>query len=361
MKVGVVREVKPHEHRVALTPAGAHALVGAGHEVFVEVGAGEGSQLDDDGYAAAGATLLPAAADVWGVADLVVKVKEPQPGEFAHLRPDLTIFTYLHLAAYPDVAAALVRSGCTAIAYETVRELDGSLPLLAPMSEIAGRMAAQVGARFLERYQGGRGVLLGGATGVAPSRVVVVGAGVAGVNAAAMASGLGADVTVFDISLPRLRELERIERGRLRTRMSNPFELAEAAAGADLVIGAVLLPGARAPMVLDRRAVAAMRPGAVIVDISIDQGGCFETSHETTHSEPAYEVDGVVHYCVGNIPGAVPRTSTLALTNVTLPYVVAVAGLGSDLAVQRSPALAEGLNVRRGELVNAAVREAVAA
>lgn len=360
MKVGVVREVKVAEQRVALTPSGARTLIGDGHEVLVEASAGLGGHFTDTDYVAAGATIATDAAAVWGGADMIVKVKEPKAEEFGFLRPDQILFTYLHLAAYPAVSAALTAAGTTAIAYETVQAGDGSLPLLAPMSEIAGRMAAQVAAHCLERPNGGRGVLMGGASGVEPANVVVVGGGIAGVQAATIAAGMRADVQLFDTNLARLRDLDRVDLGRIRTRAASPASLADAAVAADVVIGAVLLPGARAPIVLDEDTIAAMAPGSVLVDISIDQGGCFATSRETTHAEPTYERHGVVHYCVGNIPGAVPRTSTIALTNATLPYMRAIAGLGVDAAIAADPVLAGGLNVRGGEIVHAAVAGALA-
>lgn len=359
MIVGVPTETKRDENRVAITPAGVHELSSRGHTVLVEAGAGDGSRVPDSEFAEAGATMVADASEVWG-ADLVCKVKEPQADEFRHLRADLTLFTYLHLAAYPAVAAALVASGCTALAYETVQDSQGRLPLLAPMSEIAGRMAVQVGAHFLERAAGGRGILLGGAPGVEPGRVVVIGAGMAGVNAVSIARGMEADVTLFDVSLDRLRPMDAVHRGAVKTRMSHALDVARAVVEADLVIGAVLLPGARAPHVVTAETVRRMRPGAVMVDISIDQGGCFETSRETSHSDPVYEVDGVLHYCVGNIPGAVPRTSTWALTNVTLPYAMILADRGVDGAVAARPELATGLNVRGGAVVHRAVAAALA-
>ena len=358
MIVGVPTETKRDESRVAITPAGVHELVVGGNTVRVQAGAGEGSRVGDAEYADAGAVIVRDAADAWS-AELVCKVKEPQPDEFAHLRPDLTLFTYLHLAAYPAVAAALVASGCTAIAYETVQDAQGRLPLLAPMSEIAGRMAVQVGAHFLEREAGGRGVLLGGAPGVEPGRVVVIGAGMAGSNAVSIARGMEADVTLFDVSLDRLRPIDAVHRGAVKTRMSNALDVARAVVEADLVIGAVLLAGAKAPRVVAAETVARMRPGSVMVDISIDQGGCFETSRETSHSAPVFTVDGVLHYCVGNIPGAVPRTSTWALTNVTLPYARLIAARGLDAAVAARPELGGGVNVRGGAVVHPAVAAAL--
>lgn len=352
MRVGVVRETKIDENRVALTPSGAHALVEDGHDVLVEAGAGSGSKIDDSEYIEAGARILAQAGEVWSGSDVIVKVKEPQKAEFEYLREDLILFTYLHLAAYPEVARALTGSGATGVAYETVQMPDRSLPLLAPMSEVAGRMAVQVGARFLEKYQGGRGILLGGVPGVEPATVVIIGGGVAGSNAAQIAFGMGADVIVFDLSPIPLREIDKQYHGGVQTRVASPLAIREAATRADLVIGAVLLPGARAPRLLSREDVANMRSGSVIVDISIDQGGCFETSRETKHSDPTYVIDEVIHYAVGNIPGAVPRTSTFALTNVTTPYLRLIASEGLDSAMKRRPELAGGLNVRGGEIVH---------
>jgi alanine dehydrogenase len=359
MKIGVPTETKTEESRVAMTPAGVHDLVAAGHTVLVQAGAGDGSRVPDAEFADAGATIVPDAATAWGDADLVCKVKEPQPAEFEHLRPGLLLFTYLHLAAYPAVAAVLRERRVTAIAYETVQDAQGRLPLLAPMSEIAGRMSIQVGAHFLEREAGGRGILLGGCPGVEPANVVIVGAGMAGANAASIARGMEADVTIFDLNLDRLRAFDAIHRGAIKTRVANSLDIARAALDADLVVGAVLLPGAKAPRVLTRDTVAKMKTGAVLVDISIDQGGCFETSRETKHSDPVYEVDGVLHYAVGNIPGVVPRTSTWALTNVTLPYVLAIAEHGLDGAIERRPELAGGVNVRDGEIVHPVVADAL--
>ena len=357
--VGVPTEIKTDENRIAITPAGVHELSLGGHTVLVETGAGLGSAFEDDDYRAAGATIVPTAADAWA-AHIVCKVKEPQHDELGFLRADLVLFTYLHLAAYPDVAIALERSGCTAIAYETVQDDQGRLPLLAPMSEIAGRVAPQVGAYFLERSNGGRGLLLGGAPGVERGKVVVIGAGMAGQNAALIARGLEADVTIFDTNLDKLRFIDSIHRGAIKTRMSNLLDVATEVVNADLVIGAVLVPGGRAPKVVTRELVGRMKKGAVLVDISIDQGGCFETSHETKHSDPVYTVDGVLHYAVGNIPGAVPRTSTIALTNVTLPFVRVLADHGVDGGVQQRPELASGINVRGGAIVHPAVKAALA-
>ena len=360
MKIGVVTEAKTDENRVALTPAGAETLVADGHEVLVQVGAGGGSHFADDDYEAAGASMIADPAAVWGDSDIIVKVKEPQDHEFSFLREGLTLFTYLHLAAYPKVAEALVESGTNAIAYETVVLPDRTIPLLAPMSEVAGRMAPQVGARMLEKFAGGRGILIGGIPGVGPANVVIIGAGMAGSNAAQIAVGMGARVTVFDMNPAPLRRLDSIYRGALSTRLGSPSDVKAAARSADLVIGAVLLPGKRAPRILDAADVAEMQEGAGIVDISIDQGGCFETSRETKHSDPTYVVDGVVHYAVGNIPGAVPRTSTFGLTRVTLPYLRSLADHGIDGATERRPELAGGLNVRGGEIVHPDVAEALA-
>ena len=357
MIVGVPTEVKDNERRVAITPDGVRELVGRGHTVRVQSGAGVGSSITDDELARAGAELV----DVEGAwdAELVVKVKEPQPQELGFLRPDLTLFTYLHLAAEPDVAEALVSSGATGLAYETVQLDDGSLPLLAPMSEVAGRMATQIGAHWLEAEHGGKGVLLGGAPGVRPARVVVIGAGNVGWNSAWIAAGMEAEVLLLDRNLDRLRWVDQIHKGRIVTLASNRGAVERAVAGADLVVGAVLVPGGRAPTVVTAEMVAGMQPGSVIVDVAVDQGGCVETTHETTHSDPTYVVDGVVHYAVGNIPGAVPHTSTYALTNATLPYVALVADHGVDGAIAADPALGPGLNTRRGVITNPAVAEAL--
>jgi len=355
--VGVPTEVKDSERRVALTPDGVRELVAHGHQVLVQRGAGEGSSITDGELAAAGAELV-GVDDAWA-AELVVKVKEPQPEELAYLRSDLTLFTYLHLAAEPDVAAALVSSGATGLAYETVQLADGSLPLLAPMSEVAGRMATQIGAHWLEAEHGGRGVLLGGAPGVRPARVVVIGAGNVGWNAAWIAAGMEAEVLLLDRNLDRLRWVDQIHKGRIMTLASNRGAVERAVAEADLVVGAVLVAGGRAPMVVTEEMVRGMKRGAVIVDVAVDQGGCVETTHETTHSDPVYEVGGVLHYAVGNIPGAVPNTSTYALTNATLPYVAAVATLGVRGAVAADPALGPGVNTAGGAVTNATVAEAL--
>jgi alanine dehydrogenase len=355
--VGVPREIKVQEARVAMTPDGVRELVAHGHRVVVERGAGEGSALPDADYEAAGATL-GSAADAWG-ADVVVKVKEPQPEELSLLREGLVLFTYLHLAAYPDVAHALLEHGVTALAYETVQLADGALPLLAPMSEVAGRMATQIGAHYLERENGGRGVLLGGAPGVRPARVVVIGAGNVGWNAAWIAQGMEAEVLLLDKNLDRLRWVDQIHRGRIMTLASNRGSIERAVAGADLVIGAVLVAGGRAPTVVTEDMVAGMKRGAVIVDVAVDQGGCVETTRETTHDDPIYVVHDVIHYAVGNMPGAVPHTSTYALTNATLPYVLAVVEAGVAEAARRDAALAHGVNIVRGAVTNAAVADAL--
>ncbi|MCY0885263.1 MAG: alanine dehydrogenase, partial [Firmicutes bacterium] len=344
MRIGVPKEIKPDEDRVALTPAGVLALTRAGHQVLVEQGAGTGSGFADAEYLQAGARLLPEAAAVWSEAEMVVKVKEPLPEEYRYFRADLVLFTYLHLAAAPELTRALVESGLGAVAYETVQLEDGSLPLLTPMSEVAGRMAPQVGAQFLERPQGGRGILLGGVPGVLPGRVVIIGGGIVGTNAARIAVGLGADVTLIDINPERLRQLDDLFHGSVRTLMSNEYNIAEAVRTADLLIGAVLIPGARAPHLVSEAMVASMAPGSVIVDVAIDQGGSIATiDRATTHSHPTYIRHGVVHYAVANIPGAVPRTSTLALTNATLPYIRRLADRGLRDALRESPALARGL------------------
>ncbi|MFZ6004659.1 MAG: alanine dehydrogenase [Actinomycetota bacterium] len=359
LTVGVPTEVKTDERRVALTPDGVRELESHGVTVLVQAGAGEGASIEDDAYKAAGAEIVSSAAETWARADLVCKVKEPQADEFEHLRADLTLFTYLHLAAYPKVAAALCEAGTTALAYETVMRADGSLPLLAPMSEVAGRLAVQAGAHFLEAPQGGRGVLLGGAPGVQPARVVVIGAGNVGWNSAWIAAGMEAEVNLLDKNLDRLRFVDQIHKGRITTLASNRGTVERCIAEADLVIGAVLVAGGRAPVVITEDMVQTMKPGAVIVDVAIDQGGCVATSHETTHHQPTYVTHGVVHYCVGNMPGAVPATSTHALTNATLPYLVDVAVHGATDACRRDPVLAPGLNTEGGQVVNAVVAEAL--
>ena len=357
MIIGIPKEVKDHEYRVAATPEGVREAVGQGHRVVVQQDAGVGSAIADDDFVAAGAEILPDADAVFA-ADLIVKVKEPQPVEYARFREGQLLFTYLHLAADGPLTRFLAERRVRAVAYETVMLPDGRLPLLAPMSEIAGRMAPQEGAAALERPRGGRGVLMGGASGVAPANVVVLGAGMAGANAAQIAAGMEADVTVVDRNVDRLRDIDRVWRGRIHTVMSSTLAIEHLVLGADLVVGAVLVPGAKAPHLVTADLVSRMQPGAVLVDISIDQGGCFETSHVTTHSDPTYLVDGVVHYCVGNMPGAVPRTSTYALTNVTWPYVLHIAGQGLEAAVAADPALALGVNVWDGAITNAGVAAA---
>jgi alanine dehydrogenase len=358
-KVGVPREVKDGEHRVAITPDGVSELRANGLEVLVEAGAGADVSIADGDYAAAGAEIVAAAADVWARADLVMKVKEPQAEEFARLRPGLVLFTYLHLAAYPSVADALLDQKVTGVAYETVQLDSGALPLLAPMSEVAGRMATQIGAHFLERESGGRGILLGGVPGVRPAHVVVLGAGNVGWNAAWIAQGMEAEVTLLDKNLDRLRFVDQIHQGRIVTLASNRGTAARAVSEADLVVGAVLVPGGRAPVVVTEEMVTSMRPGSVIVDCAVDQGGCVETIRETTHADPVYERDGVVHYGVGNIPAAVPHTSTYALTNATLPYALELATKGVSGATERDAALAAGVNTVAGNVTNAAVAEAL--
>jgi len=359
LTVGVPREVKADEHRVAITPDGVREVVARGGRVLVEAGAGIDSAITDDEYRASGAELVDDAADVWGGADLVCKVKEPQESEYALLRDDLVLFTYLHLAAYPEVAGALVRSGTTGIAYETVQLASGALPLLAPMSEVAGRMAIQIGTHFLEKHNGGRGVLLGGVPGVQPGRVVVLGAGNVGWNAAWIAAGMEAEVLLLDRDIDRLRFVDQIHRGRITTLASNRGAVERAVEGADLLIGAVLVPGGRAPTLVSEELVRAMKPGSLVVDVAVDQGGCIETTHETTHADPVYEVGGVLHYGVGNIPGAVPRTSTYALTNATLPYLAELVAEGVRGATWADRALRAGVNTAGGAVTNPAVAAAL--
>ncbi|WP_433675380.1 alanine dehydrogenase [Microbacterium gorillae] len=358
MRVGIPAEVKNNENRVAITPAGVDALVHRGHEVLVQSGAGVGSSITDDMYVAAGATIVPTAGDAWG-ADLVVKVKEPIASEYGFLR-DQVLFTYLHLAADRPLTEALLAAGTTAIAYETVQLPDRTLPLLSPMSEVAGRLSIVVGSHTLMRASGGRGALMGGIAGTPNAKVVVIGGGVAGEHAAATALGMGADVTVIDISLPRLRDLERRFDGRIETRVSNRWEIADQVSRADLVIGSVLIPGASAPKLVTDEMVSTMKKGAVLVDIAIDQGGCFEGSHPTTHDDPTFAVHDTVYYCVANMPGAVPETSTRALTNATLPYLVALADKGWEQAFATDAALAAGLNTHAGAITNPAVAAAFA-
>jgi alanine dehydrogenase len=355
MKIGVPKEIKIHEYRVGLVPAAVRELTGGGHQVLVQSGAGAGIDCSDEDYRNAGARIAPSAEAVFNESQMIVKVKEPQLGECARLRGDQVLFTYLHLAADRPQAEALIKSQCVAIAYETVTATDGSLPLLMPMSEVAGRMSIQVGAQYLQQGNGGRGVLLGGVPGVAPAKVVVIGAGVAGTNAIEMAHGLRAEVTAIDRSIRRLRELDRQFHGAVRTLFSTADTIERAVADADLVIGAVLLPGAAAPKLVSNAMIRRMRPGSVVVDIAIDQGGCFQSSRPTTHAAPIYVIDGVIHYCVTNMPGAVPRTSAFALNNATLPYVKALADKGWERATAEDAGLAAGLNIVHGTVVHAAV------
>lgn len=356
--VGVPKEVKQAEGRVALTPDGVREFERLGINVFVETGAGEGASITDADFVAAGADIVPTAGDAWAC-DMVVKVKEPKQEEFQFLRSDLTLFTYLHLAAYPEVAKALINAGTTAVAYETVQLKDGSLPLLAPMSEIAGRLAPQMGAHFLERHNGGRGVLMGGSPGVRPARVVVLGAGNVGWSAAWIAAGMEAEVVLLDKNLDRLRYVDQIHRGRIVTLASNRGAIERSVADADLVIGAVLVAGGRAPVVVSEDMVKTMKPGSVIVDVAVDQGGCIETTRETTHMQPTYNLHGVVHYAVGNMPGAVPNTSTYALTNATLPYLLDVATLGARDAAAKKEPIRHGVNVVGGQVTNEPVANAL--
>jgi len=357
LRIGVAKEIKTDEYRVALTPAGARELVQKGHEVLIESTAGDGSSFFDADYARAGARVV-SVDDVWGLSELLLKVKEPIAAEYPRLREGLVLFTYLHIAADEPLTRALVDSGITAVAYETVETDDRRLPLLAPMSEIAGRLAAQAGAYFLEKPLGGRGLLLGGVPGVAPGRVLVIGGGIVGYNAAIIAIGLGAQVTVLDRSIDRMRYLDEILSGRVSLVMSSTLQIEASIAEADVVIGAVLVPGARAPKLVTREMLGLMKKGAVIVDVAIDQGGCVETARPTTHSNPVYEVDGITHYCVANMPGGVPITSTKALTNATLPYVESIAERGLVRAVSHDPALARGVNVLDGRITYEAVAEA---
>ena len=359
MRVGVPKEIKNHEYRVGLTPPSVSELTAAGHDVIVQTGAGLGIDFEDSDYVEAGARIVADARTVFAESDMIVKVKEPQPQEVAMLEPRHLLFTYLHLAADKPQAEGLIKSGATCIAYETVTANDRSLPLLKPMSEVAGRMSIQVGAHYLEKEQGGRGVLLGGVPGVAPARVAILGGGVSGVNAAQMAVGMRADVTIYDISNTRLAELDMFFSSQIKTAYASKAAIASAVKNAHLVIGAVLVPGAAAPKLVTREMLKTMKRGSVLVDIAIDQGGCFETSHATTHDNPVFEVDGVIHYCVANMPGAVARTSTFALNNATLPFVLKLANLGAEAAMKADHHLAAGLNVSAGKIRHQAVAEAL--
>ncbi len=357
MIVGIPKEIKDNEYRIAMTPGGVHQLVEHGHTVLVEAGAGEGSYFPNQEYAEAGAELVSVEA-VWRRANMIVKVKEPLPAEYSYLRPDLVLFTYLHLAAEEKLTRAMMESSVTGIAYETVELSNGSLPLLTPMSEVAGRMSVQVGAHYLERHAGGRGKLLGGIPGVRPAAVVIIGGGVVGTHAAQMALGMGADVTLLDINLDRLRTLSEIMHGKFTTWAANPLSIASAVRFADLLIGAVLVKGAKAPKLVTKEMVAQMKPGSVVVDVAVDQGGCVETTHPTSHSDPIYFINGVLHYGVTNMPGAVPRTSTYGLSNATLPYVLKLADKGFEAAVSADKALAMGVNTYQGHITYRAVAEA---
>ena len=359
MRVGVPKEIKVHEYRVGLTPASVAELVAAGHQVFVQAGAGDGIDCPDKAYQKAGAEIVPDAPSVFKAADMIVKVKEPQPVEIELLEARHILFTYLHLAADKPQAEGLMKSGATCIAYETVTSRSGALPLLKPMSEVAGRMSVQVGAHYLEKEQGGRGVLLGGVPGVAPAKVAILGGGVSGVNAAQMATGMRADVTIYDINNDRLAELDMFFSSQIKTAYASKRAIENAVAESELVIGAVLVPGAAAPKLVTREMLRTMKRGSVLVDIAIDQGGCFETSHATTHADPVYEIEGIIHYCVANMPGAVARTSAFALNNATLPFALKIANLGAGEAMQQDPHLANGLNVSGGKVRHEAVAEAL--
>jgi alanine dehydrogenase len=357
MVIGVPKEVKDHESRVGIVPAGVKGLTDAGHKVLVETRAGELSSISDQDYTQAGAEIVPSAADVWRRAEMVVKVKEPVASEFPHLRDNLVLFTYLHLAPLPELTDQLLKHKVAGIAYETIRDKAGTLPLLTPMSEVAGRMSVQIGASYLEKERGGRGVLLGGVPGVPPAQVCIIGGGIVGTNAAKIALGMGAIVSLIDLNLNRLRELDDIFNGRVYTLASNSYTIAKATEHADLVIGGVLIPGAAAPKLVTKAMVSRMKKGAVIVDVAIDQGGCIETAHPTTHSNPAYTVDGVVHYCVTNMPAAVPHTSTLALTNATFPYVMKLAQMGPAAAIKSDAGIREGVNTFAGHVTYPAVAQ----
>ena len=358
MIIGIPKEIKDHEYRVSLTPDGAAALRQAGHDVWLEPSAGQGSGFSDDEYRKAGASIAGSKDELFKKAEVIVKVKEPLPSECHLFRPGQVLFTYLHLASLPDLTKALLEKRITAIAYETTVGKDGSLPMLRPMSEIAGRMAVQIGAHYLEKTHGGRGVLLSGVSGVEPGKVAVLGAGVVGASATLIAVGMGAQVTVINLDVERLRLLDDHYRGRIITRTANPAVIEQAVCEADLVIGAVLVPGARAPKLVTRSLLSRMKPGAVVVDVSVDQGGCFETTRPTTHSDPIYVVDGVLHYCVANMPGIVPRTATFALTNATLPFLLRLVSDGVDQAIRSDPGLAQGVNLRDGKVTCQGVAEA---
>jgi alanine dehydrogenase len=358
MIIGVPKEIKNNENRVALTPAGASELVRNGHTVYVQANAGTGSGFDDSEYTEAGAKLLPTIEEVYGIAEMIIKVKEPIESEYSLIKANQLLFTYFHFASYEPLTHAMIKSNAVCLAYETVEKADRSLPLLVPMSEVAGRMSVQEGAKYLEKPMGGRGVLLGGVPGVRPAEVLVLGGGIVGTQAAKMAAGMGAHVTIMDISLPRLRQLDDIMPANVDTQHSSSYNIRQAVKTADLVIGGVLIPGAKAPKLITRDMLSTMRKGAVIVDVAIDQGGCFETSKPTTHAEPIYEVDNVIHYCVANMPGAVPYTSTLALTNATLPYAIQLANQGWKAACSKSKELCLGLNVVNGKVVYKGVAEA---
>jgi len=357
MKIGVPKEIKNNENRVSLTPGGAHALVQHGHEVYIQTNAGINSGFSDESYAKVGAKILPAAEDIYAVAEMIFKVKEPIESEYKLIRPNQLLFTYFHFAADESLTRAMMKTNAVCLAYETVVKPDRSLPLLTPMSEVAGRMSIQEGAKYLEKPQGGKGVLLGGVPGVKPANVLVLGGGIVGTQAALMAAGLGAHVTVMDISLPRLRYLSEIMPANVDTMVSDRYNIEQFLPTVDLVVGAVLIPGAKAPFLITKDMLSLIPKGSVLVDVAIDQGGCFETSHPCTHEKPVYEVDGIIHYCVANIPGAVPMTSTVALTNATLPYALLLADLGWEVACEKHVDLREGLNIVRGKVVNKAVAE----
>ena len=357
MKIGIPKEIKNNENRVSITPGGVQAFVKSGHEVFIQTQAGVNSGFSDEVYKGAGAQILPSAEEVFSIAEMIIKVKEPIPVEYPLIRPNQLLFTYFHLAADEELTKAMIQTNAVCLAYETVEKADRSLPLLIPMSEVAGRMSIQQGAKYLEKPQGGKGILLGGVPGVKPAQVLILGGGIVGTHAAQMAAGLGAQVTIADISLPRLRYLSEIMPANVQTIISNSYNIEQLLPQIDLVIGAVLIPGAKAPHLLTKKMLQLLQPGSVVVDVAIDQGGCFETSHPTTHANPVYEVDGIIHYCVANIPGAVPMTSTLALTNATLPYALLLADLGWEEASKRNADLKEGLNIVNGKIVNKAVAE----